>query len=67
MKKLEKQGYRRWHDKQDRTLVARLISYHKGEMIMVEPDGNRFRTKETSLSREDQDWIAAEKKKRGIQ
>jgi thioredoxin-related protein len=67
MKKLEKQGYRRWHDKQDRTLVARLISYHKGEMVMVEPDGNRFRTKESSLSREDQDWIAAEKKKRGIQ
>jgi thioredoxin-related protein len=67
MKKLEKQGYRRWHDKQDRTLVARLVSYHKGEMVMVEPDGNRFRTKESSLSRADQDWIEAEKKKRGIQ
>ncbi len=66
MKKLEKQGHRRWHDKQGRSLVARLVSYHAGEMIMVEPDGNRFRTKEQSLSREDQEWIAAEKKKRGI-
>jgi hypothetical protein len=36
-------------------------------MVMVEPDGNRFRTKESSLSRADQDWIEAEKKKRGIQ
>jgi len=67
MKKLEKQGYRRWHDKQDRTLVARLVSYQKGEMVMVEPDGNRFRTKESSLSSEDQEWITEEKKKRGIQ
>ena len=67
MKKLEKQGYRRWHDKRDRTLVARLVSYQKGEMVMVEPDGNRFRTKESSLSSEDQDWIIEEKKKRGIQ
>lgn len=67
MKKLEKQGYRRWESKQGQTLVARLVSYHKGEMVMVEPDGNRFRTKETSLSSEDQQWIVAEKKKRGIE
>jgi len=66
MKKLEKQGYRRWHDKQGRTLVARMISYQQGEMIMVEPDGNRFRTKEHSLSEEDQKWIVAEKNQRGI-
>ena len=66
MKKLEKQGYRRWHDKQGRTLVARLVSYYNGEMVMVEPDGNRFRTKESNLSKDDQEWIAAEKKKRGI-
>ncbi|MFM2172024.1 MAG: hypothetical protein RI957_2253 [Verrucomicrobiota bacterium] len=66
MKKLEKQGYRRWHDNQGRSLVARLISYREGEMAMVEPDGNRFRTKEHSLSKEDREWIAAEKNKRGI-
>jgi len=47
--------------------VARLVSYQKGEMVMVEPDGNRFRTKESSLSSEDQEWIIEEKKKRGIQ
>ena len=67
MQKLEKQGYRRWESQQGQTLVARLVSYHKGEMVMVEPDGNRFRTKESSLSRNDQDWIATEKKKRGIE
>lgn len=67
MGKLEKQGYRRWQSQQGQSLVARLVSYHKGEMIMVEPDGNRFRTKESSLSRSDKDWIAAEKKKRGIE
>jgi hypothetical protein len=66
LKKLEKQGYRRWHSKTGLTLVARLISYRKGVMIMVEPDGNRFRTDESFLSREDQEWLAAEKKKRGI-
>jgi thioredoxin-related protein len=67
MSKLEKQGYRRWESKQGLPVVARLVSYHKGELLMVEPDGNRFRTKESSLSRADQDWIAAEKKKRGIE
>jgi hypothetical protein len=34
--------------------------------VMVEPDGNRFRTKESYLSKQDQAWLAAEKKKRGI-
>jgi thioredoxin-related protein len=67
MKKLEKQGYRRWESNKGQMLVARLISYHKGEMVMVEPDGNRFRTKESSLSRVDQEWIVTEKKKRGIE
>lgn len=66
MKKLEKQGYRRWQDQDNRKLVARLVSYHNGEMVMVEPDGNRFRTKESRLSKSDQEWIKAEKKKRGI-
>lgn len=67
MKKLEKQGYRRWTDEKGRTLVARLVSYHQGSMVMVEPDGNRFRTKESQLSDADQTWIQDEKKKRGIQ
>jgi hypothetical protein len=67
MKKLEKQGFRRWTDHDDRTLVARLISYNKGWMVMVEPDGNRFRTKESQLCDADQTWILEEKKKRGIQ
>lgn len=67
MKKLEKQSYRRWTDRDGRTLVARLISYHQGSMVMVEPDGNRFRTKESQLCDADQTWILDEKKKRGIQ
>ena len=67
LKKLEKQGYRRWYSRTGQTLVARLVAYRNGQMIMVEPDGNRFRTNENFMSIEDQEWLAAEKKKRGIQ
>ncbi len=66
-KKLEKQGFRRWHDKDNHRVLAKLVSYDKGTLVMVEPDGSRFRTDEGKLSDQDQDWIKAEKKKRGIQ
>jgi len=67
LQKLEKQGYRHWTDKQNRRVVARLVSYNKGTLVMVEPDGNRCRTDEGKLSDQDRDWIKAEKKKRGIE
>ena len=34
---------------------------------MIEPDGSRAQTKETSLSDEDREWIAEQKKIRNIQ
>jgi len=67
LQKLEKQGYRHWTDKQNRRVVARLVSYNKGTLVMVEPDGNRCRTDEGKLSDQDRDWIKAEKTKRGIE
>jgi thioredoxin-related protein len=66
-KKLEKQGFRRWQDKENHRVLAKLVTYDKGTLVMVEPDGSRFRTNESKLSDADQDWIKAEKKKRGIQ
>ncbi len=64
---MEKKGYREWHDRRDRTIFAKLVSYSKGELYLIEPDGNRARTKESSLSDGDRQWIAEQKKLRGIQ
>ncbi|GAA5484329.1 thioredoxin family protein [Haloferula sargassicola] len=65
--KMEKKGYRDWSDPRGRHLFAKLLSYRKGTLILVEPDGNRARTRETSLSQKDRDWIAEQKRLRGIQ
>ena len=64
---LEKKGYREWQDRGERKIFARLISYSKGTLIFVEPDGNRARTQESSLSDKDRAWIAEQKKLRNIQ
>ncbi|MGE9266783.1 MAG: hypothetical protein ACQKBY_01700, partial [Verrucomicrobiales bacterium] len=60
-------GYREWRGNNGVTLLAKLVRYHKGDMLMVEPDGNRIRTSENQLSPDDQLWLANEKKKRGLQ
>lgn len=65
--KMEKKGYRTWTDPLGRTFFAKLIAYRDGELVLIEPDGTRARTKEHRLSVEDQDWIAAEKRRRGIE
>jgi len=66
--RLEQRGYREWQDPRGHiSIFARLISYHAGELILVEPDGNQFRTREANLSRADRAWIADEKNKRGIE
>ncbi|MGB6220945.1 thioredoxin family protein [Haloferula sp.] len=65
--KMEKKGYRTWKDPRGRKIFAKLVAYRDGELIIVEPDGTRARTKERNLSPEDQDWIAAEKRARGIE
>lgn len=66
-KKMEARGYREWRDARGRvTIFARLISYHKGELVLVEPDGGRSRTREKNLSAADRSWITEEKRKRGM-
>jgi len=63
---LEKKGYREWQDRKGRKIFAKLKSYSKGELILIEPDGTRSRTREGVLSEADRDWIDAQKKARGI-
>jgi hypothetical protein len=66
-KKLEARGYREWRDARGRvTVFARLAAYHQGELVLVEPDGSRAKTREKNLSAADREWIAAEKRKRGM-
>ena len=63
---LEKKGYRDWRDPRDRKIFAKLVSYQNGELILIDPDGTRFRTSEAKLSDADQQWIAAQKQLRNI-
>lgn len=65
--KMEKKGYRTWSNPQGKRIMAKLIAYKDGRMVMIEPDGNKFLTRERNLSSEDRAWIAAEKAKRGMQ
>ena len=64
---LEKKGYRDWSNDSGKVVFAKLGAYHEGQMILVEPDGQRIRTHEKSLSAGDRVWIQDEKRKRGIQ
>jgi len=66
-KKMEKKGYRTWSDPRGRRIFAKLLSYQKGKLLLMEPDGTRFQTSEQNLSPTDQDWIANEKRKRGME
>lgn len=65
-RKMEHRGYREWSDPRGRvTVFARMVRYHEGELVLVEPDGNAMRTRESNLSQADRAWIAEEKSKRG--
>ncbi len=64
---LEKKGYRHWKDRRGRQIFAKLASYSNGTLVLIEPEGGRAQTKETSLSDEDRAWIATQKKLRGLQ
>lgn len=66
-KSLEKKGYREWTDRKDRKVFAKLTSYSKGTLTLIEPDGTRSRTHEDKLSNSDQAWIAEQKKLRGLE
>jgi thioredoxin-related protein len=66
-KKLEARGYREWRDSRGRvTIFAKLAAYRDGELVLVEPDGSRAKTREKNLSAADREWIAEEKRKRGM-
>lgn len=61
---LQAKGYREWTGKKGVKIFAKLARYKEGKLILVEPDGKRFRTTESKLSVKDRQWIAAEKAKR---
>jgi thioredoxin-related protein len=63
---LEKKDYREWHDRQDRKVFAKLVSYSNGSLILIEPDGTRSRTHENKLSDSDRAWLAEQKRIRGL-
>lgn len=63
---LEKKGYREWADRSGRKVFARLANYSNGTLILIEPDGTRCKTHENKLSDSDRDWIAEQKKLRGL-
>lgn len=63
---LEKKGYRDWSNGKGRVLFAKLAAYKDGELILVEPDGQRARTHEKNLSAGDRVWIQQQKEIRGI-
>jgi len=66
-KDLEKKGYREWQDNKGRKVFAKLVSYHKGDLVLIEPDGLRSKTKEDRLSSQDREWIKQQKMLRGIE
>jgi hypothetical protein len=63
---LEKKGYRDWSNDSGKVIFAKLGAYRDGQMILVEPDGQRVRTLEKNLSAGDRVWIQQEKEKRGV-
>lgn len=63
---LEKKGYRDWQDRRGRKVFAKQVSYAKGELILIEPDGARSRTHEDKLSDADQAWLAEQKQRRSL-
>jgi len=64
--KLEAKGYREWEGKTGRKVFAKLVSYSEGNLILIEPGGERFRSHESKLSKNDRKWIEDQKATRGI-
>ena len=63
---MERKGYRDWSDGKGRVIFAKLAAYKDGELILVEPDGQRARTHEKRLSAGDRVWIQQQKELRGL-
>jgi hypothetical protein len=70
-KRLLKKGYRFWKGENDQKMLARLLDYQDGELLLVGPNGNRYRTTEANLSSKDRKWLMEEKekseKRRGVE
>ena len=66
-KNLEKKGYREWEGISGRKVFAKLVSYSKGTLILIEPGGERYKTAESRLSKNDKKWIKDQKASRGIE
>jgi len=56
-------GYRDWTGTNGQVVFAKLSRYRDGQMILVEPDGNRVKTTTRGLSKKDRAWIISEKEK----
>jgi hypothetical protein len=63
---MEKKGYREWSGGRGRVIFAKLAGYKDGELVLVEPDGQRARTHEKNLSAGDRVWIQQQKELRGV-
>lgn len=66
-KSLESKGYREWEGSNGREVFAKLDRYSEGNLILVEPGGERYKTEESRLSKKDRKWIAEQKALRGIE
>lgn len=66
-KNLESKGYREWQGSNGREVFAKLLTYSKGELLLIEPGGERYKTNESRLSKKDRKWIAEQKSLRGIE
>lgn len=66
-KELEAKGYRDWRGQSGRKVFAKLLQYSKGTLILIEPGGERFRTQENNLSKDDRKWLDDQKTLRGIE
>lgn len=66
-KNLEAKGYREWEGTNGKKVFAKLVSYSKGDLILTEPGGERYKSHESRLSKKDNKWIAEQKALRGIE
>lgn len=66
-RRMEAKGYRDWTGENGQVVFAKLARYYKGDIILIEPDGNRVKTSTIGLSKDDRGWIIAEKEKRDQQ
>ena len=64
--KLEGKGYRQWEGRRGKKIFAKLINYSDGNLVLIEPGGERFKTNESNLSKKDRKWIDEQKALRGI-